>query len=123
LQASPTVIQIWDEMGWIEHGESGHRWVDWTPHPARVRKPPREMDGRCDPMLLADLYPDRLELRHGWCWSSGHAELYEEAIERTLLRAEADDWAAEVRRALSEHLGPEAARTAGELLRPPDGQP
>jgi hypothetical protein len=56
-------------------GETMYQLVDWSP----ADLAPREAHGTAGtPLRSLRVFADRVEVQESWCFSSGHAELYED---------------------------------------------
>jgi hypothetical protein len=99
-----------------ETGEVYHVLRDFSPPP---RFPPREKHGvHGRPHISALLFADRVELERGWCYISGHMEVYEERTEATLRRGD-EGWPGSVEAAVADWFGAAAGAEAVRLLADP----
>jgi len=87
-----------------ETGELCYVARSWDP-PARF-EPRRKRGVHGRPHLSLWLFADRAVFERGWCYSSGHMEVYEEEVEATL-RPLAGVWPREVEEKVASWFGPE----------------
>jgi hypothetical protein len=99
-----------------ETGEVCHVLRDYDPPP---RFPAREKHGvHGRPHLTLWVFADRVELELGWCYSSGHMEVYEEQTDATF-RREGEDWPASLGPAVADWFGERVAVRVFALLSDP----
>ncbi len=92
-------------------GEPAFQYVDWTP----ADLPDREnlgVNGR--PLRSFIVCADRVEIVPAWCFSSGHAEWYEDGATE-VVRRDDDAAQAELARRFGDPIAAEIARAFAKL--------
>lgn len=103
-----------------EHHETGELCYvarNWDP-PSQF-EPRRKHGVHGRPHLSFWLFADRAVFERGWCYSSGHMDVYEEEVEATLRPSEGQ-WPAELVERAELWFGPQAARELSALVADPE---